>query len=128
MRTRSGRCWSRARWARWFGRCSTTSRTRRRTTVPARTPEEICRLFQQSMAEGDIEALLDLYDPEAVFLNQAAEFKKGREGLRQVLAPLAAARPDFRYTIRQVIQAGDTALMHTEWDGPAPMPSPQYAI
>jgi hypothetical protein len=34
--------------------------------MPATCPEEICRLFQRYMAEGDIEALLGIYDPEAV--------------------------------------------------------------
>jgi len=45
--------------------------------MPARSPEEICNLFQQHMAAGDIESLLSLYDPEAVFLNQSREVKRG---------------------------------------------------
>ena len=41
--------------------------------MPAMTPEEICRLFKQYMAAGDIDALLSLYDPGVVFLNQSGE-------------------------------------------------------
>ncbi|MBI1763810.1 MAG: nuclear transport factor 2 family protein [Acidobacteria bacterium] len=37
--------------------------------MPAKNPEETCRLFQQAMAAGDLEALMSLYEPEAVFLN-----------------------------------------------------------
>ena len=44
--------------------------------MPARSPEEICRLFQQYMAEGDIDSVLSVYDTEAVFLNQSRELKK----------------------------------------------------
>ena len=51
--------------------------------MPAKSPEEICRLFQQYMAEGDIDSVLSVYDPEAVFLNQSGEVKKGEEELRQ---------------------------------------------
>jgi ketosteroid isomerase-like protein len=51
--------------------------------MPAKSPEEICRLFQQYMAEGDIDSVLSVYDPEAVFLNQSGEVKKGEDGLRQ---------------------------------------------
>ena len=48
----------------------------------AKSPEEICRLFQRYMAEGNLEALLNIYDAEAVFLNQSAELKRDRHGLR----------------------------------------------
>jgi hypothetical protein len=55
--------------------------------MPATTPEQICQLFKQYMAEGDVDALLSLYDPEAVFLNSSGEIKQGRQGLRGELAP-----------------------------------------
>src|SRR5690348_15557118 len=54
----------------------------RRCRMPATTPEQICQLFKQYMAEGDVDALLSLYDPEAVFLNSSGEIKQGRQGLR----------------------------------------------
>jgi ketosteroid isomerase-like protein len=96
--------------------------------MPAKSPEEICRLFQQYMAEGDIDSVLSVYDREAVFLNQAGEVKQGRDGLRQELAPLAAMKALFDFTIKQVIQSGDNALMHTEWQVSAPQPMSVYAI
>jgi ketosteroid isomerase-like protein len=96
--------------------------------MPAMSPEEICSLFQQYMAEGDIEAVLSLYDPEAVFLNQSREITKGRHGLRQELAPLVAMRARFNFIIKQVIQTGAIALMHTEWTVSGPQPMKVYAI
>ena len=96
--------------------------------MSAKSPEEICRLFQQSIAAGDLDSLLRLYDPEAVFLNQAGEVKTGEAGLREVLAPLAAAQARFDYTIRQIIQSGDIALMHTDWQVTSPQPMSTYAI
>jgi uncharacterized protein (TIGR02246 family) len=88
---------------------------RRDTTMPARSPEEICRLFQQYMAEGDIDAVLSVYDPEAVFVTQSGEVKKGAEELRQEFTPLAARKAIFDFEIELVVQAGDIALMHTHW-------------
>jgi ketosteroid isomerase-like protein len=96
--------------------------------MPARNPEEICRLFKEYMAAGDIESLLSLYDPEAVFVNQSREVKKGRQGLREELAPLAAAKTNFEFSIRQVIQSGDIALMHTHWNVSSPAQMSVYAI
>jgi len=95
--------------------------------VPAKRPEEICELFKQYMAEGDIEALLGIYDPEAVVLTQSGEVKKG-QGLREQLAKSAAAKTQFGFNIRQVIQSGDIALMHTDWTISSPQPRFEYAI
>ena len=81
--------------------------------MPAKNPEEICSLFQRFMRQGDIDAVLSLYDPDAVFLNQRGELKKGTEALRQELAPFAASSATFEFSVKQVIQSGDIALMHT---------------
>jgi uncharacterized protein (TIGR02246 family) len=84
--------------------------------MSAKSPEEICRLFKQYMAMGDIDSVLDIvYDQDVVFLNQAGEAKKGREALRQEIAPFAAVKAVFDFHIKQVIEAGDIALMHTQW-------------
>jgi uncharacterized protein (TIGR02246 family) len=96
--------------------------------MSAKSPEEICRLFQQYMAEGDLDSLLSVYDPEAVFLNQSGEVKKGEEGLRQELAPFAAAKARFDFNIKQVIQTGDIALMHTDWQVSWPRQMSQHAM
>ena len=96
--------------------------------MPANSPEDICRLFQQSMAAGDLDAVLSVFDPEVVLVNQSGEVTQGRDGLRQELAPFAAMKTRFAFTIKQVIQSGDIALMHTEWQVSFPMPMSVYAI
>ena len=96
--------------------------------MSAKSPEEICRLFQHYMAEGDIDSVLSVYDPEAVFLNQSGEVKRGEEELRQELADFAASKAVFNFDIKQVIQSGDIALMHTEWKISSPQEMSVYAI
>lgn len=95
--------------------------------MPAKRPEEICRLFKQYMAEGDLDSLLSLYDPEAIYLNRSGQLKQG-EALKQELAHFAAVKAVFEFKIKQVIQSGDIALMHTEWQVSSPEPMYQYAI
>lgn len=96
--------------------------------MPANRPEDICELFKQYMAGGDIDSLLSLYDPAVVFLNQARELKRGKEEFRKELAPLVAAKAKFEFDIKQVIRSGDIALMHTEWKTLSPKPMRSYAI
>jgi len=97
-------------------------------TMPAKSPEELCRLFQKYMAEGDINSVLSVYDAEAVFLNRSGEAKKGADGLRQELTPFAAEKAIFNFNIKQVIESGDIALMHTEWTVSSPQQLSVYAI
>jgi len=73
--------------------------------MPATNPEQICHLFRQYMAEGNLEALLSLYDPEVAFLNQAGEIKRGRQGLKGELEPLASSKATFDFDIKQIIQS-----------------------
>jgi uncharacterized protein (TIGR02246 family) len=96
--------------------------------MPAMTPEEICSLFQRAMAEGDIDAVLRLYDPDAVFVGRSGEVTTGSEALRQELAPLVAGTARFDFTVKQIAQAGDIALMHTEWVVSGAQPVRVHAI
>jgi ketosteroid isomerase-like protein len=54
--------------------------------------------------------------------------KKSEEGLRQNLAPFAAVKARFDFTIKQVIQTGDIALMHTKWNVSGPQTKTVYAV
>jgi uncharacterized protein (TIGR02246 family) len=96
--------------------------------MPADTPEEICRLFKQYMAQGDLESLVSIYDPEAVFLSESGEVRKGRHAIREQLAALAAVKAVFDFDIRQIIHSGEIALMHTRWKVSSPQPRSVYAI
>ena len=48
--------------------------------------------------------------------------------LRQELAPLAAAKAIFGFDIKQIVQSGDIALMHTKWKISSPQEMSVYAI
>ena len=96
--------------------------------MPASSPEEIGRLFRRYMRDGDIDALLTLYDPEAVFFNRARQVRKGADALREELAPFAAVRAVFEFNTREIIQSGDIALIHNEWQLSMPQQMSGYAI
>jgi ketosteroid isomerase-like protein len=80
------------------------------------------------MADGDLDAVLDVYDREAVFVHQSGEVTKGWDALHGALAPLVAARTCFDFTIKAVVEAGDIALMHTRWTVSGDRPMNVHAI
>lgn len=96
--------------------------------MPATSPAEICRLFRQAMAAGDIDGVLSVYDPEVVFLNRSGVAVQGKESLRAEIAPLAQAKADFAFDIRSIVEADGIALMHTHWRVSHPQPMTVYAI
>jgi ketosteroid isomerase-like protein len=95
---------------------------------PANTPNDICHLFSQYMREGDIDSVLSVYDPDVVFLNRERVPRLGLAERRQELAPFAAAKARFDFPSKQIIEAGDIALMHTQWRITGPEPLSVHAI
>jgi ketosteroid isomerase-like protein len=80
------------------------------------------------MLTGDLDAMLTLYDPEVAFLNQAGDVIRGRDRLKLELSPLVATKPRFEFTIKQIVQTHNIALMHTHWTVSGSQPMRTYAI
>jgi len=92
------------------------------------SPEDWWPLFQRAMRAGDLDAVLRLYEPGAVFANATGEILAGHAELSAVLGPLADARADFRFSIRKIIQNGDLALVHSDVRTTRSQATPGYAL
>jgi uncharacterized protein (TIGR02246 family) len=78
-------------------------------------PEETIRSFSTLLAAGDIEAMVDLYEPEAAFVPRPGTVVSGHEAIRESLRPFLAMRPRMSGDIARVVTAGDTALVANRW-------------
>ena len=96
--------------------------------MQARSLREICNLFRQYMREGDVDAAVTLHDPDAVVLNREGQLRRGPAATRRELTPVAASRAVFDFSIKQVIESGDIALMHTYWTISSTQQMSVYAI
>ena len=92
------------------------------------SPEEVHALFCRFMREGDLEALLTLYDDDAVFCNRAGELRVGRDALREELRPLASAKTEFRFRILRKIATDDVMLVHARYEMGGPEPQSGHAV
>jgi uncharacterized protein (TIGR02246 family) len=99
-----------------------------RDDLGPRPPEAWWPLFQQAMRAGDVAAALRLYEPDAAFASTDGQVRLGRADLRDELGPMAEAKADFRVTVRKIIQAGDLALLQSEWSIERPEPRSGYAL
>ncbi len=83
--------------------------------MPATSPEQLSQLFSQAVGQGDLEAVMALYEPGAVFHTQSGELRSGTDAIRQQMAPFADMKPDFKINVDKVVSTGDIALMYNTW-------------
>lgn len=56
----------------------------------AMKPAELHSLFTEYFNAGDVEELLNLYEPEAIFIPKPGQIAKGRDMIREALTPFFA--------------------------------------
>src|SRR5215217_8228092 len=83
--------------------------------MPARTPEEVARLFAEAFSAHDLEALMALYEPEATLIPQPGQVVTGTEAIREALSGFLALKPKYELEFKRAFQAGDIALLFSEW-------------
>jgi uncharacterized protein (TIGR02246 family) len=87
--------------------------------MPAHTPEEVHRLWAEAFSAHDLEAVMALYEPEATLIPPGQEVPNliltGAEAVREHLSGLLALKPKFELEFKKAVQAGDIALLFSEW-------------
>jgi uncharacterized protein (TIGR02246 family) len=85
------------------------------TRMPARTPEELPRLFAEAFSAHDLEAALALYEPGATLIALPGEVVTGTEAIREALGASLALEPKFDLAFNKALEAGDIALLFSDW-------------
>ncbi len=83
--------------------------------MPARRPEEIHGLFADALNSGEIDALMALYEPGASLIPQPGQLATGTQAIRQALSEFLAMKPTISVGTRNIVQAGDIALLYSKW-------------
>ena len=84
--------------------------------MPARNPEELDRLFATAMNAGDLDALVALYEPEAIIMPTPGQTAVGTTAIREALSAFVAMKPAVTLAARALAQAGDIALTSARWE------------
>jgi uncharacterized protein (TIGR02246 family) len=81
----------------------------------ASSPEDTIRSFSELIGEGDLDALVRMYEPDAAFVPEPGTSVSGRESIRAALRPFLALKPRMTGQVESVVQAGATALVTNRW-------------
>ena len=83
--------------------------------MPARTPDEVDRLFAQALNDGDAEGIVALYEPNACLVPQPGTTAVGTEAIRQAVEGLLAMKPKISLETQSPLVVGDVALTTSRW-------------
>jgi len=84
--------------------------------VPARKPEELKRLFADSLNGGNLEALVAFYEAGAALMAQPGQVVTGTQAIREALRGFVGMKPTLTILeSKTLVHAGDTALTAARW-------------
>jgi ketosteroid isomerase-like protein len=87
-----------------------------KTTPEAPTePEAVHALFTARFNAGDLEGLLQLYEPTAALVDRDIRIVSGMGDIRAFLGGLLSMRPEMRIRPVRTIRAGDVAVLISAW-------------
>lgn len=78
-------------------------------------PREAVKASEVAIKAGDVDSMVNLYEPEAMFVSAPGQAATGSEATRQTIAGFLAAKPRFELNIGSFHQAADLALESYEW-------------
>jgi uncharacterized protein (TIGR02246 family) len=90
--------------------------------MPAQKPEECDALFEKYVNEGNLDALVDLYEPDATLCVPPGQTAVGTEAIRAALKPMIDAGFQVKMNISQTIVSGEVGACYNEWTGSAKGP------
>jgi uncharacterized protein (TIGR02246 family) len=83
--------------------------------MSCRTPESLMVRFGQLVQEGNLDQLIALYEPGAVFVPAPGVRCEGHEAIRAALAEMLALEPTMEVDIEEVLVSADLALVINAW-------------
>jgi uncharacterized protein (TIGR02246 family) len=79
------------------------------------TPDQVLKTIVEGINTGNLDLLMPLYEPEAVFAVQPGSVTHGLAGLREGLAGFIAMNGTLDLKVARVLEASDLALVSAVW-------------
>lgn len=90
--------------------------------MPATNPAQIHRLFEDAFNAGDLDSLLELYEPDAVVIVEPGAVARGLSEIGPVLQGFLDLGGKIELDSKAVVEVGDLAYLTNRWSltGTAP--------
>lgn len=81
----------------------------------ASSPEQLHREFESAFNAGDMDRLLDLYEPDAALIPQPGALARGSEEIKPALQAFLDLRGTISLNTKTVVTVGDLAYLTNRW-------------
>jgi uncharacterized protein (TIGR02246 family) len=78
-------------------------------------PGQVIEAFAARLSDGEVEAALALYEPDARFVVEPGRVVSGHDAIRAALATFAALEPRLTGDIEELVQTDELALVVNRW-------------
>ena len=82
--------------------------------MPATTPEQIHRLFEEAFNAGDLDGLMELYEPDAALIAQPGSVAHGEQALA-ALQGFLSLKGRITLDTKLVVTVGELAYLSNTW-------------
>ena len=83
--------------------------------MPHKTAHEWDQAFAEAFSNGDTEALLALYEPDAVWVTEPGQSVQGSAAMAEVAAGYFALKPTMILTTEGVLDTGEILVAYSGW-------------
>jgi uncharacterized protein (TIGR02246 family) len=83
--------------------------------MSVQNPRQLHQAWEKAYNGGDIDALVELYEPEATVIPQPGSPVTGHAAIREALAQLLALRGQMQLRTTAVIESSNLAVVYGEW-------------
>ena len=90
--------------------------------MPALKPEEVDALFEKHVNESNLDALVDLYEPDATLCIPPGQVAVGIEAIRAAMKQMFDVGFQVKCNVTQTFTSGDIAATYNDWTGTAKGP------
>ena len=77
--------------------------------MAAQRPEDVHRLFEEAFNAADLDALVALFEPEAVTFDSQGQLAEGSQAIGEALQSFLEWKPQIKLETKSAIQVGDRA-------------------
>jgi uncharacterized protein (TIGR02246 family) len=78
-------------------------------------PKDLNEHYNDLFRAGDLEGLIDLYEPGAVLCPAPGRLLNGHEQIREQMKKLLSLQGELTATQLSCVQHGDLAMLHAKW-------------
>jgi uncharacterized protein (TIGR02246 family) len=83
--------------------------------MSVQSPRQLHQVWEKAYNDGDVDALVELYEPDATMIPQPGSPMTGQAAIREALGPFLALRGQFQLRTAAVIESGDLAVAYGDW-------------